>query len=233
MSASVRKVAGLIAALALSAVVVIGCGGDDNPGGSGGNNNGGGSGTVTIDGQSYRTVKIGKLTWMAENLNRATSDSWCYGEGGPFWVRDDNDDWMKITLSNAEVEANCAKYGRLYTWDAAMTACPSGWRLPDTADWNRLVTAAGGDDVAGRKLKSTSGWRRSNGTDEFGFSALPGGFRNADGPFDRAGIIGLWWSATEYGSGGADAHVRLMGDGDYVDEDEAYLGYGLSARCVR
>ncbi|MCL2219176.1 MAG: hypothetical protein FWC23_04495 [Chitinispirillia bacterium] len=122
---------------------------------------------------------------MAENLNCATSNSWCY--------------------NNAD--SNCVKYGRLYTWDAAMTACPSGWRLPDTADWNKLVTASGGSSIAGSKLKSTSGWNdrtdgsSGNGTDEFGFSALPGGRRDADGSFYYAGYNGIWWSATEYGSG--------------------------------
>ena len=155
MNVSVRKVAGLVAALALSAVVVVGCGEDGNP------SNGGGSYTYT-----GRTVEIGGLTWMAENLNRATSNSWCYGDD----------------------TSNCAKYGRLYTWDAAMSACPSGWRLPTHTDWDNLVTAAGGSSVAGSKLKSTSGWNSNgNGTNEFGFLALPGGFRYTDGRFSNAG----------------------------------------------
>ncbi|MCL2219920.1 MAG: hypothetical protein FWC23_07500 [Chitinispirillia bacterium] len=167
MKVSVRKVAVLVAAVALSAVVMVGCGEDDNPSNVGGSYN-----------YTGRTVEIGGLTWMAENLNRATSNSWCY--------RNDN--------------SSCAEYGRLYTWKAAKTACPSGWRLPTYEDWNNLVTAAGGWSVAGSKLKSKTGWQAYSGissTDEFGFSALPGGDRNADGYFYYAGFIGRWWSATE------------------------------------
>ncbi|MCL2183910.1 MAG: fibrobacter succinogenes major paralogous domain-containing protein [Chitinispirillia bacterium] len=204
MSASVRKAAGLVAAVALLAVVVVGCGEDGNP------SNGGGSYTYTGG-----TVEIGGLMWMAENLNRATSNSWCY--------------------NNAD--SNCVKYGRLYTWEAAMTACPSGWRLPDTADWNKLVTAAGGRSIAGSKLKSTSGWNdradgsSGNGTDEFGFSALPGGSRNTYGTFDFAGNRGTWWSATEIRSG--YAYSRYVGYYDSVGELYDDKGFGFSARCVR
>ncbi|MCL2220657.1 MAG: fibrobacter succinogenes major paralogous domain-containing protein [Chitinispirillia bacterium] len=208
MSASVRKVAGLVAALALSAVVMVGCGGDDNPGGnSGGSNNGGG------DSYNYtgRTVEIGGLTWMAENLNRATSNSWCY--------------------NNAD--SNCVKYGRLYTWEAAKTACPSGWRLPDTADWRRLVEVAGGSSVGGSTLKSTSGWHSNgNGTDEFGFSALPGGYRVTNGTFFNAGYGGYWWSATERGSGSAWRRAMYYTSGLVIENDSG-KGHGFSARCVR
>ncbi|MCL2219562.1 MAG: fibrobacter succinogenes major paralogous domain-containing protein [Chitinispirillia bacterium] len=203
MSASVRKVAGLVAAVVLSAVVVVGCGDDDSGGGISPNTS-----SCTSPG---KTVTIGGVTWMAENLNCATSNSWCYG----------NDN------------SNCTKYGRLYTWDAAMTSCPSGWRLPDTADWNRLFTAAGGSSIAGSKLKSTSGWfNNGNGTDEFGFSALPGGRRNANGTFSSAGDDGLWWSATENDSG--DALSRNMNyDITFVVEFIVAKGFGLSVRCVR
>ena len=168
-----------------------------------------GSFTDTRDGQNqtYYTVEIGELTWMAQNLNYTTSDSWCY----------DND------------PSNCEKYGRLYTWDAAMSACPSGWRLPTRDDWRDLVEAAG--DVAGTKLKSKSpDW---DGTDAFGFSALPAGFGDTyGGSFLYAGSYGFWWSATEYGSGGA--WCWYMGY-NYVNVDEYFdaKGYGLSARCVR
>jgi len=166
-----------------------------------------GSFTDTRDGQNqtYYTVEIGELTWMAQNLNYTTSDSWCY----------DND------------PSNCEKYGRLYTWDAAMSACPAGWRLPDTADWRRLVEVAGGD-VAGTKLKSRlPNW---NGRDEFGFSALPGG-DVLGANFGGAGSYGYWWSAT---GGGSSAWYRRMSSvSALVGEDIRSKSIRVSARCVR
>jgi len=138
-----------------------------------------GAGTFTDsrDGRAYRTVKIGKLTWMAENLNFVTDSSWCY----------DNAD------------SNCTKYGRMYTWNDAMEACPAPWRLPDWSEWWDLFTAAGGWRVAGTTLMSATGWREGRpGTDDFGFSALPGGGTTSwSRPFSDIGNTGRWWSATE------------------------------------
>ena len=74
------------------------------------------------DGKKYKTVKIGSQTWMAENLNYETQDSYCY----------END------------ESNCSKYGRLYTWTAAKKACPSGWHLPSKAEFETLFSSVGG-----------------------------------------------------------------------------------------
>ena len=168
------------------------------------------------DGQSYRTVLMpdGK-TWMAQNLNflrHAFGESWCYG----------NDD------------SNCEKYGRLYDWEAAMIACPSGWHLPTRQEWNNLVETAGGSSIAGSRLKSQTGWVDYSGissTDEYGFSALPGGNRGTDGYFYYAGDFGFWWSATEGGT--TDAWYRLMYcyyDG--VIESSSDKSFGFSVRCV-
>ena len=198
----------------------------------------GGTFTDSRDGQTYRTVRIGNLTWMAQNLNFKTGNSWCY------------DDDL----------SNCAKYGRLYDWETALTACPSGWRLPDNKDWNDLTKNAGGywetaltaclsgwrlpdnkdwNDstksaggyVAGRKLKASSpDW---NGTDKFGFSALPGGYRNTNGSFYDAGSYGSWWSATEFESGKA-WYRDMASNYDFVREDNSgEEGSGFSALCVR
>jgi uncharacterized protein (TIGR02145 family)/uncharacterized repeat protein (TIGR02543 family) len=165
-------------------------------------------------GSNDSSVVIGGKTWMKKNLNVETADSWCYENS----------------------TANCTKYGRFYTWAAAKTACQSvGWRLPDTADWRRLVDAAGGYSTAGSKLKSQSDWTSYSGissTDEFGFSALPGGYRNSDGYFLIAGDVGNWWTATENSSGGA--YYRYMDyDYDYVNEDYYDESYGFSVRCVK
>jgi len=148
----------------------------------------GGSFTDARDGKKYRTVKIGKQTWMAENLNYQTDKSVCY----------DNE------------ESNCRKYGRLYDWDDAMKACPAGWHLPSDEEWGTLAmyvdpNASGNySNNAGTKLKSKTGWSTDEdykaATDDYGFLALPGGYGLSGGSFYYAGYYGLWWSATEGGA---------------------------------
>jgi uncharacterized protein (TIGR02145 family) len=163
------------------------------------------------NGQKYHTVKIGKKIWMAENLNYAAGNSMCY----------DNN------------PSNCVKYGRLYAWDDAMKACPTGWRLPNNDDWQNLVQTAGDEAVAGGKLKSKTGWSENgNGTDDFGFSALPGGYRNIDGKFYSAGYYGTWWSATEYDANVAYSRYALYYGNGVVWLDN-YKSYLFSVRCVR
>jgi len=195
--------------------------------------NGDGTFTDTRDAKTYRTVRIGKLTWMAENLNFVTGSSVCYK----------NDD------------SNCQKYGRLYNWNDAMTACPAGWRVPSDEDWDSLALAAGGQreevedgdyywKVAGKKLKSTTGWYdcdceddnhipiSGNGTDDFGFSALPGGSGGSSGSFGLAYYGGGWWSATE--AGASYAWYRYMNYYyGYVGRYNDYKTDLYSVRCVR
>jgi uncharacterized protein (TIGR02145 family) len=138
--------------------------------------------TDSRDGQVYRKVNVGGKTWMAQNLNYAAEGSKCYE-------------------NNA---GNCDKYGRLYDWNTAMKACPAGWHLATDADWTALVNYAGGESTAGTKLKSTSGWANNgNGTDNYGFSALPGGYDHSGGNFNGAGNYGFWWSAAGYLAKGA------------------------------
>jgi uncharacterized protein (TIGR02145 family) len=173
--------------------------------------------TDTRDGQTYKTVKMpdGK-TWMAQNLNYLPPNgkSWCYNNDTSY----------------------CNKYGRLYDWKTATTVCPKGWKLPSREDWNRLVATAGGEEIASKKLKSKSGWKdykgkNGNGTDDFGFSALPGGYRITDGYFYTAGNYGYWWTASEDSDG--YAYFRYMDyDIDYVYEYYDDKGFGFSVRCI-
>jgi uncharacterized protein (TIGR02145 family)/uncharacterized repeat protein (TIGR02543 family) len=164
---------------------------------------------------SYESVTIGEKKWMKKNLNIEIADSWCYENSVD----------------------SCAKYGRLYTWEAAKKACPNGWRLPTNDDWGALVTAAGGWQIAGKALKSQSGWndyigKSGNGTDDHGFSALPGGGHGSGGGFYGTGLYGNWWTATE-GSGGL-AYRRDMDYGnDYVYEHYDNKSNGFSVRCVK
>ncbi|GBU22347.1 serine/threonine-protein kinase [Fibrobacteres bacterium R8-0-B4] len=161
---------------------------------------------------SYQSVTIGGQRWMKKNLDIATADSWCYDGSAD----------------------SCAKYGRLYTWEAAKTACPRGWHLPTNEEWYALIGAAITDVSAGKALKSSSGWNgNGNGTDDYGFSALPGGWRDVpDGPFRDIGNIGYWWTATEVGGGGAVRRGMYYFDVDALDEGGTNEDYGLSVRCV-
>jgi len=189
--------------------------------------------TDSRNGQKYRAVKIGGKTWMAQNLNYQTADSWCLGEGGRVVVGWDSAGEVFKTLSSSEVQTNCNKYGRLYTWDAAKTACPNGWHLPSNQELTDLKTSAGGN-VAGKVLKSARGWdENGNGTDDFGFSALPGGRRNdfAAGQYEWAGSLGSWWAAENSGD---NAHFwSINGDDDDVGMSYSFKSQGFSVRCVQ
>jgi len=196
--------------------------------------------TDARDGKKYNTVKIGGKIWMAQNLNYQPKpdESWCY--------KDSN--------------SNCDKYGRLYNWNIARQICPKGWRLPDRWDWKKLVVladvATGGK--AGTTLKAKSGWKnpfhsesdsvRGKGTDDYGFSALPGGGRNGrHGAYFNGGSYGYWWTDTEYGcvrSMGKDRSCtypyayswRITQYDDLngnVGEDDIDKSNGFSARCVQ
>ena len=182
------------------------------------------------DGQTYKTVKIGSRVWMAENLNYETANSYCYNDSAEY----------------------CEKYGRLYTWAAAMDSagtwsangkgcgynktcsptypvrgvCPDGWHLPAQTEWNSLFSAVGGQSNAGKKLKSTSGWNENgNGKDAFSFSALPAGVRYRNGDYHSEGDLTYFWSSTESArlqNAALDANYMNLGY-YYVD---ALLNFG-------
>jgi uncharacterized protein (TIGR02145 family) len=170
--------------------------------------NSGSSLTDTRDGKTYRTVVIGGKKWMAENINYQTGNSQCY--------RDD--------------DSYCDRYGRMYNWETSKNACPSGWHLPSTLEWIDLVRVAGGDEMD-KKLRSTSGWNgNGNGTDVYGFSALPGGWRYADGTFSDVGDGGYWWTATEHDA--SKAYTRDMKGNAVIEFKSNKNGLG-SVRCVQ
>jgi uncharacterized protein (TIGR02145 family) len=159
------------------------------------------------DGKVYRTVKIGDQVWMAENLN--------YEAPGSVYYRKN-------------------KYGRLYSFEAAEKAVPPGWHLPNKEEWNDLVQFVGGDEIAGKHLKARSGWNDlnepndGNGTDDFGFSALPGGSDYGD-----VGYFGNWWSST-YGYGEDSVYCqRLFWDGEDTYGTDFFENDLLNVRCIQ
>ena len=161
------------------------------------------------DKQLYGFVRIANSkkaqVWMTKNMNyEINSGSWCYSSSG----------------------SNCTKYGRLYTWSAASSACPPGWRLPSTSDWETLFDIVGGKSTAAKKLKSKS-W---NGTDNYGFSALPGG--SYDGTrFNNAGSYGFFWTSTA--DNDRSAQSIDMSSYDSPTENSYVKSKGFSARCLK
>jgi len=205
------------------------------------------------DMQSYRTVKIGSQTWMAENLNYKTENSFCY-----------NDDI-----------SYCRTYGRLYTWAAAMDSagewstnskgcgygsncsptgtirgvCPEGWHLPSEKEWNTLITTvgAGGKHFteynASEVLKSKTGWRwnrlyseSGNGSDAYSFTVLPAGRKQENG-YDSEGSYTFFWNSSISASDSTFArsmefgYDNMSGLGVYVSTGSR--GDAFSVRCIQ
>jgi len=183
------------------------------------------------DGNTYNTVQIGNQCWMSENLNydqNTFGNDWCY-------------------VNNS---SNCDTYGRLYDWAAVMQGasssnsnpsgvqgvCPTGWHMPSDAEWDQLVSYVGNSGHSGAEgtaLKSTSGWNSGgNGTDNFGFTGLPGGIRDYDGTFGGIGTYGAWVSSTEHSSTYAwtrylSSSFGLVGKQNYLKQSS------FSVRCLR
>ena len=208
-------------------------------------------GSVTYQGETYKTVVIGTQTWFQRNLNYAVEGSECFGDN----------------------PANCNRYGRLYNWATAMALpdncnkevcasqisakhkgiCPSGWHIPSKQDWSVLAHFAsqltyGPSNTwpGANRLKATSGWNSNdNGTDDYGFSALPGGSNSGGDPFfdcTTAGDSGCWWT-TEEGRGYAEGYDPYYGtygtnfeifyDFDYINWEPDRKITLHSVRCVK
>jgi uncharacterized protein (TIGR02145 family) len=193
-------------------------------------------GTSICDGQTFKTIVIGTQTWMAENLN-------CNVNGSKCGSRKPTVDYRALTLEDENTDI-CDEFGRLYDWATAMALpsscnsktcsnqvqskhrgiCPSGWHIPSNAEWETLINYVGGESVAGSKLKATSGWwgngDDANGTDNYGFTALPGGV-GFDGWFHDVGDYGYWWSSSEYDAN--YVHFRIVSSFN----EKAYYGFTL------
>lgn len=153
------------------------------------------------DGNVYNSVRIGEQIWMAENL-RTTK----YSDGTPIPEVTGNSEWASLTTPAFCWYANekatyGSKYGALYNFYAVNTGnlCPVGWHIPSNEEFQQLADYLGGDAVAGSKLKDKDSlyWAGPDtlATNETGFSARPGGYRNENnGDFALMGTHGFWWS---------------------------------------
>ncbi len=188
------------------------------------------------DGNAFESVQIGDQCWMAENLKYLPSvvgpatgsktDSYYY-----VYNYDGTD------VAAAKATANFGTYGVLYNWPAAMSACPDGWHLPSEAEWTQLTNFIESEGHSsynvGKVLRAESGWDYYNGTDDYGFTGLPGGNRYDNlSKFQQVGQYGYWWSATG-GSDNSTAFRRLMfGNNGWSGLNSNKAG-GYSVRCVR
>jgi uncharacterized protein (TIGR02145 family) len=200
--------------------------------------------SLTIQSSKFNEIKIGSQVWMTENLNvdrfrngdlipeAKTADEWKKAgkEGNPAWCYNNND------------PVNGQRFGKLYNWYAVNDPrglAPEDWKIPSNEDWRHLSNFLGGEEVAGKKMKSTNGWnsdegKSGNGTNESGFSGLPGGDRNINGDFGDIGYGGTWWSSTVDTSEGSDAwfwglaYFRGYFGGHFI-----YKSNGYSVRCLR
>jgi uncharacterized protein (TIGR02145 family) len=200
--------------------------------------------TVTdIDGNVYHTVKIGSQVWMVENL-KVTS----YNDGTPIPLVTDQAEWTSMTgpgycwYDNEEATYKNT-YGALYNWHTVNTGklCPEGWHVPTDEEWTTLCEYLDGDTIAGGKLKAKGTIEDGDGlwdspnegaTDEYGFSALPGGGRYFNGVFGWMGHYGTCWTSTE--SSANNAYVRYMRYNYKVlvrDQYDKKTGY--SVRCIK
>lgn len=174
-----------------------------------------GDSTVSRGGVEYKTVLINEHCWTKENMKYvpSTGTTMCY----------DN------------LESNCETYGRLYDYEAAALACPSGFRLPTQEEMIAMQEYSGADMYdAGKHLKTTTGWAGENGDDFLGFSALPGGRCNEEQTCSNIGATGYWWTSTEKVKNSNHYTLFLTGDADSfsasttMDNDQY-----ISVRCVK
>lgn len=209
------------------------------------------------DKQVYKVVKIDvpdanySQVWMAENLNYADSVKTPSLKGGNWCYNDDEKNckvsgryysWAaaidSVALANDSKEPLVCGYGKKCGLDRAVQGiCPDGWHLPSIYEWGLLSVALGNAPVSGEPLKALTGWNdagtdHNNGTDLYGFAALPTGRRISATKWEKVGSDVYYWSATEYSAN----------DGRYFNINNVYTNsytyqnsksYGQSVRCVK
>lgn len=192
--------------------------------------------SLEIQGQTYKTVKIGNQTWMAENLNVTK-----FNNGDYIPLAESEEDWFMAAFD--EIPAcidvildpeNGKFFGKLYNYYAISDPrgiAPEGWRIPTDEDWNELAKALGGPAAATAKLKSTEGWVEENGTDESGFTAYPIGMIDMDGVFQDLGFGAMFWSISLAGELVLNRSISL--NKFPFEHAESFKENGLSLRLIK
>lgn len=210
--------------------------------------------TDSRDGNTYNWVKIGNQIWMAENLKYLPSvvGPTIESRTQPYYYVYD---YYGTNVTEAKATYNYNTYGVLYNWAAAMAGfpasvtnpsgvqgiCPSGWHLPSDAEWTQLVDFAGGESIAGGKLKATIlfNFPNTGATDDYGFSVLPHGTRRGSGitalthnVFDYINIGSSFWYCADYDAIGS-WYRSLAFDHTLVFRGLYYKEDGMAVRCVK
>lgn len=183
------------------------------------------------------TNQIGNQYWMTKNLDVAT-----FRNGDPIPEVQTDEEWQAAGVNGQPACCNYnndpimgEKYGKLYNWHAVNDPrglAPEGFHVPNNQDWQELAAFLGGDQKKiGKKLKATYDWKAKEvGTDEFGFSALPGGNRSMIRGFDQLGLRADWWSSSDNSNNNA---WSLYEAGNWWTFSSARKGDGISVRCLK
>jgi len=191
---------------------------------------------LDFDGNIYNTLVIGTQTWLAQNLKTTHLN-----DGTAIANVTDPIDWSMLGTPGYAWYSNDpsgnADYGILYNWNTVNTGllCPTGWHVPTDIEWNTLITFAGGGTVAGGKLKETglSHWLSPNtgATDEYGFTALPGGIREYMGMFMDLGTSGSWWTSSMVSVDPFAVRMNTFSAEIFIMQMMG--GSGMSVRCIK
>jgi uncharacterized protein (TIGR02145 family) len=197
------------------------------------------SAIADIDGNSYITVKVGAQWWMTENLKTTK-----YDDGTPIPNITDEIEWQELTTGaycwfGNDESSYKATYGALYNWYTVNTGklCPTGWHVPSYDEWTTLSDYLGGWAVAGGKLKEigTTHWGELNegATNEIGFTALPGGYRDDTGVFYYIGNAGYFWLPNEDKPTTA-FYIGIGNNSSYLSRGfTSNKKFGFSVRCIK
>jgi uncharacterized protein (TIGR02145 family) len=191
------------------------------------------SNVIDIDGNSYKTVKIGSQIWMSENL-KVTK----YRNGESIPNVTNNYEWSNLNIGAWNINQDVTIYGRLYNWFTVSDnrgLCPNGWHVPSLEEWNILVDFLGGEEIAGAKLKATTLWDSNEGaTNESGFAAFANGFAliNTGNLHVDNGNLGFFWSSSPWSDWGAISKKLWT----ITNDIKNHIGdkkNGFSVRCLR
>ena len=191
---------------------------------------------------SQSEVKIGNQVWTSKNLDVST-----FRNGDPIRYASTKQEWLNAARKQKGAwcyynndPKNEEKYGKLYNWYAVNDPrglAPLGYHIPSDTEWSVLVEYLGGEENAGFKMKSTTGWNnKGNGDNSSGLNGLPGGCRQYKGDFNGIGENSFWWSSSKLNAGSSwrSAWNRILGcNYSQVLRIYDYMSEGYSVRCLK